>query len=172
MISFWIKKGLSEEEAKQKITEHQSNSAKMVDFEKRILPSNIEYWIERGFSEEDSKLKVSESQRTFSKEKCIEKYGEEEGIKIFTEKIEKWQISLNRNGNLKIGYSKISQDIFDEISKRENREYLYATNRGEKISIANENGYEVLVIWDSEIRRVSKQKREEVIQKCIEFLNK
>lgn len=30
------------------------------------------------------------------------------------------------------------------------------------------NGYEVLVIWDSEF----KQNREEVIQKCIDFLNK
>ena len=34
------------------VSEHQSNAAKMVDVEKRILPSNVEYWIIRGYSEE------------------------------------------------------------------------------------------------------------------------
>ena len=42
----------------------------------------------------------------------------------------------------------------------------------EKISVAKENGFDVLIVWDSEIRSVSKQKREEIIKKCIEFLNK
>lgn len=41
----------------------------------------------------------------------------------------------------------------------------------EKIRVANENGFEVLVIWDSDYRKKSKQNKELVIQKCIEFLN-
>jgi len=230
MLSFWINKGLSEEEAKCKLRESQSNAAKNVDFENRLLPSNLEYWIERGFNKEESKLKVSESQRTFSKEKCIEKYGEEYGVRIWKERQNKWQNSLYKNGNIKGGYSKVSQELFDIISKfsmnckyathnselcltKNNKNYYYdftEIDKGkiieyngdqyhanpkiyesgsyphpyrkykgykacdiwkhdeEKIKLANENGFQVLSIWDSEF----KKNREETIQKCIEFLNK
>ena len=233
MLSFWIKKGLTEEEAKIELNKSQSNAAKHVDFEKRLLPSNVEYWINRGFSEKDSKLKVSEHQSTFSKEKCIEKHGLEKGIEIFTNRTEKWRKSLTKNGNLKIGFSKISQDIFNEISIKMNKyDFLFATNGGEyrldkidggkwiydfvdignkkiiefngdmyhanpsiysssetphpfrknitssdiwkkdeaKLKAANDNGFEILVIWDSEFRKKSKQDKEKVIQKCIDFL--
>lgn len=132
MVSFWLNKGFSEEEAKMKVSEIQSNSAKNVNFEKRLLPSNLEYWIKRGYSEEESKLKVSESQRTFSKEKCVEKYGEEIGLLKWKNRQDKWQKSLYKNGNIKGGYSKVSQVLFNTISKYCNN-VKYANNNSELV---------------------------------------
>lgn len=228
MISFWIKKGLSERNAIIKIAENQSKAAKNVDFEKRLLPSNIEYWLNRGFSEKDSKLKVSETQQTFSKEKCFQKYGEEKGLLRWKNRQDKWQKSLYKNGNIKGGYSKVSQELFYAISRycnnvkyainnselvirKDQKNYYYDfvdTDRNKiieyngdqyhanplkyesnsyphpyrkeightakdiweydslKKNLAIENGYEYLVIWDSEY----KQNKELVIQKCIDFL--
>jgi len=52
--------------------------------------NQIEYWIKKGYSEEEAKEKVSERQRTFTLEKCIEKYGLEDGYKRWKERQEKW----------------------------------------------------------------------------------
>jgi len=56
--------------------------------------NQIEYWIKKGYSEEEAKEKVSERQRTFTLEKCIEKYGLEDGYKRWKERQEKWKKSL------------------------------------------------------------------------------
>lgn len=132
MISFWINKGFSEEEAVSKVSDIQSNAAKNVDFEKRLLPSNLEYWLNRGFSEKESRLKVSESQRTFSKEICVEKHGMMNGYKIWKKRQDKWQKSLYKNGNIKGGYSKVSQELFDILS-RYCINTKYATNNSELV---------------------------------------
>ena len=71
-------------------------------------------------------------QSTFSKKICIEKYGEIEGLKIFTERQSKWTNSLNENGNLKSGYSKISQDLFNKL--------LVGYDNTENIKFATHNG--------------------------------
>lgn len=112
-MEFWTDRGYSEEEAVEKVRSHQSNAAKYVDFEKRILPTNKEYWITRGYSEEDSIKMVSERQKTFSKEKCIGKYGKELGIEIWKSRQEKWMKNYKKSN-----FSKISQDLFQEIYKR------------------------------------------------------
>jgi len=77
-------------------------------------PKRVEYWIEKGFSIEDSKMKVSQSQKTFSKEICIEKYGEIEGIKIFNKRQEKWIQTL------------LSSNNYEEIQDKKNS-YNYET---------------------------------------------
>lgn len=84
---FWINKGLSKEDAIVRIRELQkSNSLKFV--QKRIenhgaysavTETQIGYWINKGMSEENANVKLRERQSTFSLERCIEKYGEEEG---------------------------------------------------------------------------------------------
>jgi ssDNA-binding Zn-finger/Zn-ribbon topoisomerase 1 len=234
-LDYWLNKGFSQYEAKKKISEHQSNAAKHVDFEKRLLPSNLEYWLNKGYSKEESKVKVSENQTTFSLEKCIEKYGEDEGLKRFTDRQNKWLNSLITNGNMVIGYSKISQELFYklletyEINDRNkiyfathNKEFRLNKTEGglwlydftdlknkkiieyngddyhanpkkylaedypnpfkkditaqeiwdkdsKKINMAKKNGFEVMVIWDSEYRWGNKKK---VINKCLEFLDK
>lgn len=234
-IQFWVNKGFSEDEAKEFVTKNQSNATKHVNYEKRLIPNNLGYWINKGFSEEDSKQKVSEYQSTFSLNKCIQKYGKVEGEKRFTERQNKWLNSLLTNGNMVIGYSKISQELFYKILETYDimdREKIYfATHNGEyriekenggvwlydftdlqnkkiieyngddyhgnpnkynaydnpnpfrkkitaqemwdkdkkKLLQANEQGFEILVIWDSEYRWGNKQ---EIIHKCLEFLGK
>lgn len=54
-----------------------------------------EYWMKRGFSEADAIQKVSERNSVFSLEKCIQKYGKEEGYRRWKERQEKWQNTLN-----------------------------------------------------------------------------
>jgi hypothetical protein len=127
-IEFYEKRypDLTDEERQNMLKEHVAFKVK-----DRILPSHIEYWTNRGFTEKEAKKKVSESQTTFSKEKCIEKHGEEEGMKVFTERQKKWQKTLFDNGNVKNGYSKISQELFDIISERVEGEFKYATKGGE-----------------------------------------
>lgn len=232
-IKFWQNKGFSEKKSKRKVSKNQSYAAKHVDFHKRLLPSNKEYWLNKGFSEEESIDKVRERQTTFSKEICIEKYGLEKGIVIFTRRQNLWTKSLNGNGNLKVGYSKISQSLFIEIDDKIKGEFEYATKSGEfklnkieggvwmydfvdvkrkkiieyngdmyhanpskynendtphpfrkelksidiwekdsrKVEVAERNGFKILTIWDSDFRRKSKQDKELVIQKCINFIN-
>lgn len=232
---FWVNKGYSENEAKDIISKNQIEAAKRVDFENRLIPSNVEYWVKKGFSKLESREKVSHHQSTFSLEKCIQKYGKEEGKKRFTERQNKWLNSLLTNGNMVIGYSKISQELFYKLLETydisdKNRVYFATHNKefelkkqnggiwlydftdtinkkiiefngdmfhgnpkkysandyphpfrknitaremwdkdNRKLEVANEEGYEVLVIWESEYRWGNKQ---EIINKCIKFLNK
>lgn len=124
-IKFWLNKGFTIDEAKIKISENQSNAVKYVDYEKRLLPSNIEYWVERGYNYEQSRLKVSEHQTTFSRDICIDKYGNEEGIKRFIERQNKWLSNYTRNN-----FSKISQELFwgiIETGELINDEVYFAT---------------------------------------------
>lgn len=134
-IRFWVNRGFSEEEAKIKVSENQKNAAKSVDFDKRLLPSNIEYWIKRGLTEEEAKVEVSNHQRTFTLQKCIDKHGEGTGNLIYTKRQVKWQTSLIENGNLKCGFSRISQELFyrllDEYSFKEKIDVFFATKNKE-----------------------------------------
>lgn len=56
--------------------------------------NQIEYWINKGYCEDEAREMVSERQRTFTLEKCINKYGFEEGYKKWKERQEKWSKSL------------------------------------------------------------------------------
>lgn len=88
--------------------------------------NQVKYWINKGYSEEDAKKKVSERQRTFTLEKCIEKYGEEEGTRRYTERQTKWsakveamyqqgmfsKVPLTQNSSI---FSKFEKDMVDSI---------------------------------------------------------
>jgi hypothetical protein len=242
-VEFWINKGLSREEAEIEVSKvmseiHQKTSQKLKSNPKKYAskyPTKKEYYLERGFTEEEAIEKISEIQNRFSLEKCIEKFGNEQGSLIFQNRQIKWQNSLKENGNIKGGYSKISQVLFRELveSCYENRELknvFFWTKNGEfsikydksiflydfvdikrkkiieyngdqyhanpaiyeehdtphpfhkthnwtskkiwsrdklKIDLAENNGFSVLVIWDSEYRKNPQQ----TIEKCIKFIN-
>jgi len=53
-----------------------------------------EYWLKRGYTEDESIKMVKECQTTFSKEKCIEKYGKENGLKRWAARQDKWQNTM------------------------------------------------------------------------------
>ena len=134
--------GLIDEEKRERIADLAKNIA-----EKREKNGNSttskEYYIKRGYSEEEAIRKLKERQRTFTLEKCIEKYGEDEGKRVFEERQKKWQNTLNskpieelcRIYNAKMcdgrGYSKVSQELFKAIMSRIGNRYkevFYATS--------------------------------------------
>jgi hypothetical protein len=135
---YWLSRGFSDEESKLKTELHLMNTerafiAKYGEYEGirlfrekknkegRIYSQrSVEHWINKGFTLEEAKNKVSETQNKFSLSKCIEKYGEEEGKKKFTERQNKWQESLKSNGNMKMGYSRISQELFYRLLENYN----------------------------------------------------
>lgn len=59
------------------------------------LTTTLEYYTSRGYTQKEAEEALSERQTTFSLEKCIEKYGEEDGYQKWLERQEKWQITLN-----------------------------------------------------------------------------
>jgi hypothetical protein len=69
-----------------------------------------EYWMKKGHTQEEAKKIISEKQSTFSLEKCVEKYGEEDGKKRWLDRQEKWAKNYK-----KTNYSKKSQDLFTTI---------------------------------------------------------
>lgn len=135
-------------EAKRKAKENYTS-------EKR--DTTIQYWMNKGFSEEEARKKISARQRTFTKQKCIEKYGEEEGLKVWQARQEKWMASLAalpeeekiRINKLKCssGYIKSKPEIalfkslaqvLSEIESQmtlfaNNRSYVYDIRLGKKI---------------------------------------
>lgn len=64
--------------------------------------TKLEYYTSRGYTEEEAIQLRSDRQSTFSLEKCIEKYGEEEGYKKWLARQEKWQTTLKSKSDEEI----------------------------------------------------------------------
>ena len=98
------------------------NKVSNILHDKTKQPKCIEFWLAKGYNEEEAKQLISESQKTFSLEKCIEKYGEVEGIKRFEKRQEKWVKSLRKNfskyGDGRSNGSEFAYDIIGCICKR------------------------------------------------------
>jgi len=123
---------LSNEEKEHKIKEC-VKTARQSTFDNNNITSTLEYWLKmtEGDVEKAKKL-LKERQSTFSKDICIEKYGEEEGVKVWQERQDKWQNTLKSKSPEEIdrinkkkcpgtfrtkSYSKISQKLFWSIHK-------------------------------------------------------
>ena len=132
-IEYYLKRGYSKEEGEEIIKKIQSNYALKV--KNHRSNRQIQYWLDKGYSEEKAKEIISKLQNTFSKEKCIEKYGEIEGLKVFKDRQLRWQKTLHDNHTIKCGYSKISQELFNILLKYYNKNdrinVLYATKNKE-----------------------------------------
>ena len=123
---FYLKRGFSESESKilQKCV-NLDRQSKMIDIINSDpikyaskYPTKIEYYLSRGYTEEEGIHLISERQKTFILENLIEKHGEEKGISIYNDRQKKWLKSLHSNGNLKSGYSLVSQELFEDIDSR------------------------------------------------------
>jgi hypothetical protein len=115
-ILYYINKGFSEQEAKELVRARQSKGGKARanlsrEEKRKFTPRCVEFWINKGFNLEEAKAKVSEQQTTFSKKKCIEKHGEEEGLRIWKKRQERWQETLSNKPETEIS----------EINSRKNR---------------------------------------------------
>ena len=150
-IEFYLKRGYTEEEGFSMIRDVQMrNNKRLCDAKKvnsgkyrKSNPRCIEYWLNLGYNENEAKEHISEYQRTFSLEKCINKFGEEEGRNIWKQRQEKWQKTLHDNGNLKLGYSKVSQELFDILKEKSpnQNDLKYATHNKELVLRVGKQNY-------------------------------
>jgi hypothetical protein len=162
---YWIKLGYSEEDSilqieGQKLVSLRGCIARFGEIEgtkkwisrkeKRSVAgkkgsAGLEYWINKGYSLDEAKIKRRERQQTFSKKICIEKYGKEGGLKVFTERQNRWQKTLYKNGKLKSGYSEISQELFFNLIKNiddiELLNKIYFAKKGGEYVISNVDGF-------------------------------
>jgi hypothetical protein len=106
----------------------------------RLTTNQKEYYICKGFTEEDAIKMVSDRQRTFSLEKCVEKWGKEEGTKRWRERQEKWLNNLDG-----INYSAISQELFIKLYEKlknhnfDRKVYFAKLNENDEIHESNKN---------------------------------
>ena len=138
---YWLKRGYTEEEAIKNISEIQTKNSNKITVSSRRQASIRckEHWIKIGYNEEESQKIISRYQTTFSKEICINKYGKEKGLEIFKKRQEKWQLTLHKTNKMHCGYSKISQDLFNELIKHTNNEIYYGSLNREYTIYNKEN---------------------------------
>lgn len=86
---------LEEEEVQKNIQTVTEKARTTIEETPENQPTRIEYYLSRGLGEEDARKALSERQSTFSLEKCIQRHGEEEGHRVWKERQDKWQASLN-----------------------------------------------------------------------------
>jgi hypothetical protein len=126
---FWIKKGMSEEDAVKKAAEsmddiHKKTYKKFKENPEKYAskyPTKIEYYLKKGYSKEEAVLKISERQKTFSLEKCIKKYGKIDGTKKWQERQDKWMNSLNSKSEeekIKINRKRLNGCSYSMISQK------------------------------------------------------
>jgi hypothetical protein len=114
-------------DAKQRIAEMTANGNNS---------TTIEFYQKRGMKEEEAQNALAKRQSTFSLGICVEKHGEIEGTEIWLARQEKWLNSFKKQN-----YSKISQELFDEImstGSMDGSSVYYATyDREDKKSFKN-----------------------------------
>jgi hypothetical protein len=97
-VEFWLKKGYSQEDAEIEVkksfddihTKTWKKRRENPELYKDVNTAQIDYWLKKGYSHDESKEKISERQKTFTLEKCVNKYGEAEGLKVWNDRQSKW----------------------------------------------------------------------------------
>ena len=118
-IDFWKIRGYSDEEARNFVSEIQIKNSqkskqkfKSLPKEERDKQSNttLGYYLNKGYSKEESRILLYERQSTFSLKKCVEKYGEEEGYRVWQDRQDRWKETLNSKPQEEIDLINISKD--------------------------------------------------------------
>lgn len=119
-IEFYQKKypELSYDDQLELLNNHKKNIKTTLQ-DKTKQSKCVEYWIAKGYTKKEAKEIISKSQATFTLESCIKKYGEEEGIKIFNERQNKWLKSFKNSLKNKfingIQTSGVADEFFNKI---------------------------------------------------------
>lgn len=82
----------------------------------QLRPNQKQYWLNKGLSEDEAKEKVKERQSTNTQERFMERYGEEEGLKKWFDRQEKWLGSMKESGMFS-GTSEVSDNLFEKINQ-------------------------------------------------------
>jgi hypothetical protein len=106
-IDYWLIRGHSKEIAEGYISDLQTTNANKYVKKRKNNPNKydglysnqLKYWLNKGYGNSDARLKLKERQTTFSLERCIERYGEIEGRRVFNNRQEKWIDTLNNKSD-------------------------------------------------------------------------
>jgi len=184
-IEYWLKKGYTEEEAKEKLSERQRTFTLEKCIKKYGEEKGLEIWKDRQFRWKKSLVnsfeKDGDNRTPISKfeKDCKELICRELNIEIpikqkyISDKLNNhysYDLTVNHkiiefNGD----YWHMNSSIYKDTDYNKTRK-MYASEiwkyDSNKIKCANSYGYEVLTIWESDYRK----NKNEVIQKCINFL--
>lgn len=225
--------GLSDDEKHRLIDELKTRKCEYFKDNPQKNCTNIKFYLAKGMSETDARIALTNRQRTFTKEKCIERYGKPDGLKIWKERQEKWQNTLNSKTDeekteilmkrlnwMKTTSSRPEKELYeclkniigdeletqfriqhndhgfifdiryrnkliefngdywhcnpqiyneyDEVNFPDGRKMALDvwTRDEKKTRIANENGFSVLVVWESDY----KKNKEDEIKRCLKYL--
>lgn len=128
---YWLAKGYSEEEALDKV---KNKMQRMRDSYSKIIEKEpdkyrdrhntcIEYYLSKGLSEEDAIKALKERQNTFTLEKCIKKYGEEAGRKVYEERQIRWSKKMHEK-YIKGEYSKMPKSFNSSCYSKVEKEFV------------------------------------------------
>ena len=92
--NFFKYKDKSDNEVEQELAKVRAKISKS-NRENGNNDTTLSYYTKQGYSIDEAKSLLSERQITFSLDKCIEKYGKDEGTKIWKERQAKWLHTLN-----------------------------------------------------------------------------
>jgi hypothetical protein len=90
---YWIYRGYTEDQADKKVIESQKEKSDKV--KKHHNNATMDYWLKKGYSKLEAIEKIRKRQSTFSKNLCIEKYGEIDGLKKWRARQVNWQKTLH-----------------------------------------------------------------------------
>lgn len=101
-VEFWIKKGYSLEDAEFEVKKSFDDihiktwkkRRKNPELYQDVNTTQIGYWMKKGYTEKESKYKISERQKTFTLERCIERYGDVNGLKIWNNRQINWSSKM------------------------------------------------------------------------------
>lgn len=136
---YWMMKGHSEEESIQLANKCKNDNNKKgsvkrskqsTEFKRSTNRLCVEYWLLRGHTEEEAKEFIKERQNIFTLEKCVQKYGEEEGFRVWKQRQDKWQNTLkNKSEEEILSINARKKSILMKDTIEETIEY-YKKNRG------------------------------------------
>lgn len=105
--------------------------------------TNIEYYINKGLTYEEATIALKNRQTTFTLEKCITKYGVEQGTIMFLNRQKQWinslKLNFSKNGIKHLFQSKLALNIINNIEefaqiKLELEHYIYDTKNNRSFS--------------------------------------
>jgi hypothetical protein len=152
-IEYWLDKGYNNDESGELVSSYQKENCKKkvekwkdktdtFDY-KKLHNTNIEYYLNKGYSLSESDRLLKDRQTTFTLKKCIIKYGEIIGTEKYNDRQYRWQNSMAKNGNIKSGFSKVSQELFEILQRNyddNDKEYLFFASKNKEFKLPKSDG--------------------------------
>lgn len=136
-VEYWLKRGYTAVESvknSSEVIEHMQSVSHKNRIENpedyaHCYNTKIEHYLNKDMTKSEADNALRERQTTFSKEICIEKYGMEDGTRIWKERQERWMETMDSKSDEEkriINFKKIkncsfisniSQELFDRVYK-------------------------------------------------------